>query len=780
MPAFKLKIALRGSDPKITRTVAIPTDLTFADLHKVIQAAMPWDDYHLHEFCFPKRRLFIVQERGDPMFPRGDEEMEGDMLVADFHGEKFEYIYDFGDDWVHDITWLKDIPDYDHDYPKVLKYTGEAPPEDCGGIAGYAELLEILADPENRDHDDMKEWYGEPEPYDIDTVNDYFENFWTRAVPVEWLDADVLHDVAYIMASPTPTAYSYDRTIGAIVCIGTGDGEFDVAEPGAGLEDGRLVPIRPKVNSALFERCADFCEQMAEEGFDGFSGQRCGSKRDFDLIRRKVSKAGLEERFDGFLQASGYSMAEEWVYENGFSVDRLPGADPEDRLRTLMGVMSAMITQSRIEGHEFMCPGCGRMLKGEVDFSVIGMKLKGHDTFPVAIHCPDCRRRTLLAEMNDGFSLGMDYIEMGMPQRAGEAIIRATLDAEALEGPARAMRLADAAQEYTEFQKASRSMVILEEAMQCFDGVPSDDEGFDAYQRVLALMTVGDQMQYAGLVREVADRMHGDYGSLALAYLGSQEDDPRERARLMSVSEGMSDGRDLWVSLRAAYVRASFRKPEAELDADTVAGIRAVFDRYVDAVRSEEWRIGLKADMLFSFEDLYDAAYVTGAEIPGRDPADVLLDAYPEVRDGVNPVRCVALFRRALNRLNSGDEGGLEDAEELIRIVDDNRDFGPYCMVRCCFAYILAYWYGGRDRKDLEDAAKHFEAILVSGRADATLTNEFVNATMSAGVPDLGVDEMVEMLKRHGMTLNPPIPEASEMPEFDADLILSMQGPFMN
>lgn len=781
MPAFKLKIALRGSNPKITRTIAVPTDLTFADLHRVFQAAMPWSDYHMHEFRFPGLRIRVVQERSDSFFSREREELEDDLHIADFHGMKFQYIYDFGDDWIHDVTWLKDIQDYDDDHPRVLKYTEEAPPEDCGGIAGYYGMLDILGDPGHPEHDSMAEWYGEPEPYDIDDVNRYFACSWTRAASGVRVAPGVMDDIAYVLGSPTLAAYAYDRARGEVVCVGAGDGEFDIAEPEAVQDEGRLIHIRPKVNKGLFDRCADFCEQMTAEGHRGFEGQRCASKRDFDLIRRKAVKAGSEERFERFMADYGYDMADAWARDNGVVIGDSPspffGSDEEEPdMETFLGAMSALRTDMKISGQEFMCPGCGRMLAAKVDFSIMGMRLRGNPVFPVSIDCHGCRRKTLLAEMNDGFSLGFDYMGMGVPQRMGERIIRATLDAEGLEGPARAMRLADAAQEYLEFRKTDEASRILEEASSCFDGPPEDQAGFDAYQRVLALVSEVDPGRIPPEAHGVEDRMHGDFGALLLANMGCEEEDPAEGARLSAMSEAASDGSDAWAGLRAAGSR--IRRRDGMPDGEAVAAMRALFDRYMEAIGADDRRLGLKSDMVSLFEAMEDLAFDSGEGIPGRDPADILLERYPEQRMGVNAIRCVALLRRALNRLDSGAEGGLEDAEELVRTVLDNYDLGPYTAARCCYAELLAYWYGGRDTTRLEKALEVFSAIVRSNRADEDLVNEFANCFIMAGTPDLGEDRVREMLKGHGVEILSSVPDQSTMSEFDADLVLSLYSPF--
>ncbi len=68
------------------------------------------------------------------------------------------YEYDFGDSWIHEITLKKILP-YDafKKNPVLLDGANAQPPEDCGGLGGYGNLLEVLADPKNSDHKDMLE-----------------------------------------------------------------------------------------------------------------------------------------------------------------------------------------------------------------------------------------------------------------------------------------------------------------------------------------------------------------------------------------------------------------------------------------------------------------------------------------------------------------------------------------------------------------------------------------------------------------------------------------------
>ncbi|PCI34679.1 MAG: hypothetical protein COB53_11780, partial [Elusimicrobia bacterium] len=157
--AYQLKITLFGSEPPIWRRVLVAGNISLAKLHAILQPTMGWTNSHLH--------LFKV---GQDQFGEPDPEWSD---VGDHHrvrlcdaapkaGDKFIYIYDMGDDWQHKIE-IEEITQTDSSNkigPVCLAGARACPPEDCGGIGGYAELLETLADPEHEGHKDMVEWIG--------------------------------------------------------------------------------------------------------------------------------------------------------------------------------------------------------------------------------------------------------------------------------------------------------------------------------------------------------------------------------------------------------------------------------------------------------------------------------------------------------------------------------------------------------------------------------------------------------------------------------------------
>jgi len=181
---YEIKITLLGSKPTIWRRVVVPEDIKLRDLHDVIQIAMGWTNSHLHQFQTPDNRRYGMHE---PAFGLElDEEAIDENKVhlsdlVDNEGYRFVYEYDFGDGWEHGLEIVKiRAPGQDEHYPACLSGERACPPEDCGGVWGYEELLATINDPTHTEHDNMVEWLGggfDPEAFDLDEVNDLLQEF---------------------------------------------------------------------------------------------------------------------------------------------------------------------------------------------------------------------------------------------------------------------------------------------------------------------------------------------------------------------------------------------------------------------------------------------------------------------------------------------------------------------------------------------------------------------------------------------------------------------------
>jgi hypothetical protein len=174
---YQLEITLLGSKPRIWRRFEVPANITLASLHYIIQTVMGWENSHLHQFT-------IGEERYGEIIPDVVSGMDLEMTderkiklgdVVGNVGDRFMYEYDFGDSWEHGLKVLKTgPPEPGVRYPVCLAGKRACPPEDCGGVWGYENLLEIIADPSHEEHGSMMEWLGEefdPEAFDLDEIN---------------------------------------------------------------------------------------------------------------------------------------------------------------------------------------------------------------------------------------------------------------------------------------------------------------------------------------------------------------------------------------------------------------------------------------------------------------------------------------------------------------------------------------------------------------------------------------------------------------------------------
>lgn len=178
---YILKIKLLGSKPPIWRRLAVSGDITLFELHHIIQAAMGWENYHLYEFIINKVSYGDTEDEFDFGPPVRSDRKTLLQDVISQPKKKFRYIYDFGDDWQHEILVEKiTLPEPKQRYPSCLAGARACPPEDCGGIWGYEELLEIMDDPDHPEYEERLEWLGDnfdPEAFDLAAVNQRLAKF---------------------------------------------------------------------------------------------------------------------------------------------------------------------------------------------------------------------------------------------------------------------------------------------------------------------------------------------------------------------------------------------------------------------------------------------------------------------------------------------------------------------------------------------------------------------------------------------------------------------------
>lgn len=168
---FQFKITLCDCEPAIWRRIQVFDD-TMDKLHEHIQAAMGWTNSHLHEFRIAGRRC------GDPELLDDVEPFAGldstrtlisSILPPGGAPFSFEYEYDFGDSWRHEVL-LEGTPAVQSGlhYPQCLEGARACPPEDVGGVHGYEEYLQAMQNPTHERHEELLQWRG---PFDPDAFS---------------------------------------------------------------------------------------------------------------------------------------------------------------------------------------------------------------------------------------------------------------------------------------------------------------------------------------------------------------------------------------------------------------------------------------------------------------------------------------------------------------------------------------------------------------------------------------------------------------------------------
>ena len=160
----RFRISLTEIEPEIWREIDVPSDYNFWELHVAIQDAMGWLDYHLHEFRPRKKSPTDGKRVGIPQPDFDDiEVIPGWEISIKKHfttlGNTIDYTYDFGDSWEHEVTLIgMFLADENAKIPNCHAGERACPPEDCGSVPGYYNLLEVLSSPANDGYEEISHW----------------------------------------------------------------------------------------------------------------------------------------------------------------------------------------------------------------------------------------------------------------------------------------------------------------------------------------------------------------------------------------------------------------------------------------------------------------------------------------------------------------------------------------------------------------------------------------------------------------------------------------------
>jgi hypothetical protein len=170
-PLLQVRITLMDVDnPPVWRRVIVPAAYSLDRVHAVIQAAMGWQNCHLHAF----RVADVTYGPPDPDNELGHLD-ERKFRLGELTTDRVFYEYDFGDSWEHELVIEEHTTAADGAiYPVCVAGEGACPPEDCGGSYGFAEFKELLAGPRSTEREEMLEWVGgeyDPSRFNLAAVN---------------------------------------------------------------------------------------------------------------------------------------------------------------------------------------------------------------------------------------------------------------------------------------------------------------------------------------------------------------------------------------------------------------------------------------------------------------------------------------------------------------------------------------------------------------------------------------------------------------------------------
>ena len=158
---YRIRVDLEGSDPLIWRTLEVTSDMTLDMLHSLLQGAFGWSDRHLYRFALgggpfdSGSQLFLcpvdAQEGEDAGIPAELVRLDETLQEA---GDVLRYVYDYGDSWELTVR-VEQVREVTEEAMWAVCVAGEraAPPEDFGGIARQADLVEVFEDPSHFDLD---------------------------------------------------------------------------------------------------------------------------------------------------------------------------------------------------------------------------------------------------------------------------------------------------------------------------------------------------------------------------------------------------------------------------------------------------------------------------------------------------------------------------------------------------------------------------------------------------------------------------------------------------
>lgn len=683
MISYKLGISIKGSEPAIERIVSVPKDVTFRDLHNILQVAMGWEGGHLYEFIVGDDKVLIGPRRPDSDV-RG---MGNDVLIplSKYEGAEISYVYDLSCEWVHELRFIGETDDL---VPKVLEYFERCPPEGCGGVKGFARCNEVLKDPTDPGYPEVREWFDNHYlDYDVEYANNYLGNVWERFDPERVIDEKQYVAILGSLKDAEDCDLLFDPESKEVVKAKRGQ-----------TPDKEMIPLAFHDDPPVYRMLDEFL--LFEE--NRALSRRVGAVRNPKMRYRKFMSLVVRDQkalrvWGGFLDDGLYHYVSRWATINGYEVElpQLSASDIESIFKKIGGSIMAMGDSARLEKDTYLCPDCGTPSKASLDHDGSPTALMGTYALPATLICDACGNETKLLKLNDGYHIGYHYDTWAHPCRMVESTLRKYLDMKAIVDdrerflacadlivPLWRLRMGPQADDCRSIMRGSMdpddpvqvaTMEVVDASFEVRDPSPSIKDRIPEMPRPIAVM-----------------------GAFALEYMGRSFDEVEEMHSFAnSVLDGWMPRDEEYFRLRAIELTC-YTEDERPVDAsrEMVSLLKEALD-HVSTEQKEfdgmHWEIGT------IFEDFSMRLWELGFNDELNELCSVMGDYIS--RDDLQipySLKVIYWFRKGLLELTFG--GGIDAAEPFLReavsIYTTYLDSGLFTMTRVLPAASILYRYG--------------------------------------------------------------------------------------
>lgn len=765
MSSYKLKVKLKGCEPPVTRTIKVPKNITFYELHRILRISMGWRKKCLHGFRIPKYDLEIGENEESLL--GGRRLNEKTILVSEYERCRIVYTYDYLNDWIHEITFLKDIDDGEDDVPEVLKYEGDCPLENCGGLEGHMEIMETVSDSSNPDYDRIKAKYDMyHKDYDLDEVNRKLMGLKLLGIPQNVMSIDTLDMIGDAIVSESSADLYYDPLNRTVVEHGPHDeiGEDEIL-------------IRKGDAPAIFDLANEFLEMNPKlrKRLGAGTMDRKRLEKMKDLLKKDQK---LTNSWKMFLNDKAVEYSDIWADKNGFVSeeeygdgyedyddeyeDYDDGSDTpgdwmnsirifDDRKNPLEQFRDSFMCYSdllNIGREKIPCPHCGNICKARINMDGIPNPVRGAMAYPATFKCPRCKKYTELRKLNDGYITGYHYVNARHPYKSMAHCIELEAAARKENNPLKkAGILLDTALEYRMNEGMKKAGDLLDEAV----GL-TDDENIRCSSDIIRKYFSGTPVD-----RDEVERLEDRSRYKVLGYAICKCEDEEEAASCFEKTQKALDSCSLpeWLIGHMRIISAYFLS-------DTIKGEEGL-EHLFDALKAVTESLLKRPKKAISAEyrnvcNAFEECMWFCAENDMLEKAGPIIDyMYSNFCEcdklKAESIRAVTFYKKGLYEMSvkKDKEAAERMFEEVIRINTSKRDSGPVTNPRVVASSLLLYYLDESNENRLDMAVDLTMMMVENGLIDGELLDDIFNEAL---VPILlvkkgygGMKEYVENIK---------------------------------